>query len=87
MKKALVLMIYIATTIVVGPANAEVLSIYEIQYVDVNEHPDGNSLKEGQMIDCLGGVVIDKYRRGKVKLTIQDTNDPNALTGWGGDNS
>ena len=84
MKKALVLMIYIATTIVVGPANAEVLSIYEIQYVDVNEHPDGNSLKEGQMIDCLGGVVIDKYRRGKVKLTIQDTNDPNALTGWGG---
>jgi hypothetical protein len=84
MKKALVLVIYIATTIVAGPASAEVLSIYEIQYVDLNEHPDGNSLKEGQIIDCLGGVVIDKFRRGRVKLTIQDTNDPNALAGWGG---
>lgn len=84
MKKALVLVIYIATTIVAGPASAEVLSIYEIQYVDVNEHPDGNSLKAGQVVDCLGGVVIDKFSRGRIKLTIQDTNDPNALTGWGG---
>ena len=80
----LVLVIHVAGTVVLGAVNAEVLSIYEIQHVDVNEHPDGISLKEGRVVDCSGGVVIDKFRRGRVKLTIQDTTDPNALAGWGG---
>jgi len=80
-KMTLVLVIYIATTVVVGAANAEALSIYDIQYVDVNEHPDGNSPKEGQIVDCYGGIVVHKYPGWKPKIILYDPNNPD---GWGG---
>lgn len=57
---------------------ARELSIYEIQYtVDTN----GVSPQNGQIIDCLGGIVTFKRAGGKARLTIQDPNFP---YGWGG---
>jgi len=61
-----------------GPIQARALSIYEIQYTtDVN----GISPQNGQIIDCLGGIVTFKRAGGKARLTIQDPNFP---YGWGG---
>ena len=62
-----------ATTLAAGP----VYSIYEIQNTtDVQ----GRSPLEGQVVDCLGGIVTHKYGGFRPKLTIQDPNSP---TGWG----
>jgi hypothetical protein len=58
-------------------ALAEPYSIYEIQYT---EDPGGSSPLQGQVIDCLGGIVTHKYGGLRPKLTIQD---PNFLLGWG----
>jgi len=67
-----------------SPVKAEELelSIYEIQH---DSDANGASIYDSCNVDyCSGGVVVDKFRRGRVKLTVQDTNDPNALSGWGG---
>jgi len=61
-----------------GSAQADELSIYEIQYtVD----PNGASSRHGNIVDCLGGIVIDKSFSSRTKLTLYD---PNSSDGWGG---
>lgn len=54
------------------------LTIPEIQYT---ESPDGDSPYNGQVVDCVGGVVVFKRASGRPRLVLQD---PNALDGWGG---
>lgn len=68
-----------ATASVAAPvtATARVYSIFEIQYTT---EPDGRSPLEGQVVDCLGGVVTHKFAGGKPKLTLQDPDHPSA---WG----
>jgi hypothetical protein len=56
---------------------ASAYSIYEIQYTS---EPNGSSPLEGQVVDCLGGIVTHKFGGFKPKLTIQDPNFPD---GWG----
>lgn len=56
---------------------APAYSIYEIQYT---AEPNGSSPLEGQVVDCLGGIVTHKFGGFKPKLTIQD---PNSSDGWG----
>lgn len=61
----------------VGPVQAEALSIYEIQYTaDAN----GISPQNGNIVDCLGGIVTHKRGGGRPRLFIQDPNYPD---GWG----
>jgi hypothetical protein len=53
------------------------LSIYEIQYTtDAN----GISPQNGNVVDCLGGIVTNKPPTGRPRLIIQDPNYPD---GWG----
>jgi len=60
-----------------GPVRAAALSIYEIQYTtDAN----GISPQHGNVVDCLGGIVIHKRGGGRPRLVLQD---PNYTTGWG----
>lgn len=54
------------------------LSIYEIQYT---ENSDGSSYYDKQTVNCDGGIVIHKWRRGRERLILYDPNHPN---GWGG---
>jgi len=58
-------------------ANGAAYSIYEIQYT---LDPNGNSPLEGQIVDCLGGIVTHRFGGSRPKLTLQD---PNAPDGWG----
>ncbi len=59
------------------PTQAEMLSIYEIQYTtDAN----GTSLQNGNIIDCAGGIVAHKSPGSRPRLVIQDPNYPD---GWG----
>jgi hypothetical protein len=55
----------------------DVLTIPEVQYT---ESSDGASPCNGQVIDCLGGIVVAKVAGGRPRLFLQD---PNALDGWG----
>ena len=61
-----------------GTARADELSIYEIQYT---ADPNGASGRHGNIVDCLGGIVIDKSFGSRTKLTLYD---PNSSDGWGG---
>jgi len=63
----------------VGPVQADALSIYEIQFTtDVN----GTSPQNGNVVDCHGGIVIHKSPSWiRPKLTLYDPNYPDA---WGG---
>lgn len=58
-------------------AAAAALSIYDIQYTT---DPAGDSPQNGNVVDCLGGIVTHKYPGSKPKLTIQNPNNPD---GWG----
>ena len=81
MKRTLLIMIMIIMTIALSPsgsAQAEELSIYEIQYTT---DPNGASTQHGNLVDCLGGIVIDKTAGSRTKLTLYDPNYPDA---WGG---
>ena len=62
-----------------GLVQSQALSIYEIQYTtDVN----GTSPQNGNIVDCLGGIVIHKTLPPlRSRLTLYDPNYPN---GWGG---
>jgi hypothetical protein len=61
----------------VSLAQANALSIYEIQYtVDAN----GVSPQNGNIVDCLGGIVTFKRSGGRPRLVLQDPNNPD---GWG----
>lgn len=61
------------------PANiqGEALSIYEIQYTTA---ADGASPQNGNIIDCVGGIVTCKPPTGRPRLIIQD---PDCPAGWG----
>jgi hypothetical protein len=54
------------------------LSIYDIQYTT---DPDGISPHAGEIVDCLGGIVVHKYDGFYEKLTFYDPAHPG---GWGG---
>lgn len=71
------LVIVVAGACSLPSADAAEFSIYDIQYT---EDPNGAGPLEGQVIDCLGGVVTHKFGGFRPKLTIQD---PNASAGWG----
>jgi len=53
------------------------LSIYEIQYT---EDANGVSPQNGNIVDCLGGVVTHKQNGGRPRLVLQDPIYPD---GWG----
>jgi len=59
-------------------ANADVLSIYDIQYTT---EPAGASSYDGSVVDCNGGIVIHIRPGLPAKLTLYDPNYPDA---WGG---
>lgn len=73
------MIIIIVTILGLGESvQAGALSIYEIQYTaDVN----GASPQNGNIVDCLGGIVTHKRTGGRPRLVIQDLNNPD---GWGG---
>ena len=56
---------------------AEELSIYDIQYTT---DPNGASPLDGNIVDCLGGIVTHKPPTGRPRLVIQD---PDYALGWG----
>ena len=60
-----------------GPVQATTLSIYEIQHTD---DANGVSPQNGNVVDCLGGIVTHKQSGGRPRLVLQDPNDP---AGWG----
>jgi len=78
MKRTMSIMIIMITTF--GPAvtaQADELSIYDIQYTtDAN----GTSHQHGNIVNCLGGIVTHKSPTGRPRLIIQDPNYPD---GWG----
>ena len=62
----------------VNLAQSVPLSVYDIQYTtDIS----GNSPYMDQTVDCVGGIVINKWVGGSTKLTIYDPANPD---GWGG---
>ncbi|MCP4708629.1 MAG: PEP-CTERM sorting domain-containing protein [Planctomycetes bacterium] len=63
----------------VAGAQADIVySIYDLQYTT---NASGDSPYNGQIVNCSGGVVMQKYVGGKTRLTIYDKNSPN---NWGG---
>jgi hypothetical protein len=54
------------------------VTIQEIQRTD---HPDGDSLLNEVVVDCVGGIVVFKREANKPRLVLVD---PNAVDGWGG---
>jgi len=56
----------------------EALSIYEIQYTTA---ADGTSPQHGNIVDCLGGIVVHKSSGSRTKLTLYDPANPDC---WGG---
>ena len=77
MKKLLTLMMIMSVCVLT--ANATTLSIYDIQYT---ENSSGDSPHDGSVVDCAGGIVINKwYSNSGIKLTIYDSENS---TGWSG---
>lgn len=80
MKRSVVIVLLV---IIVSMCSAEDLSIYHIQYsTDIN----GKSPEEGNDVNCIGGIVIDKFGGFKAKLTLYDPNITglNDINGWRG---
>jgi len=77
-RTTLMTMIIITAFSVASSAQADEMSIYEIQYTT---DPNGASGQHGNIVDCLGGIVIDKSSGSRTKLTLYDPNYPDA---WGG---
>ena len=69
--------IIIVATGSVNLAQANALSIHEIQYID---DANGVTPQNGNIVDCLGGIVTFKRSGGRPRLVLQDPNDPD---GWG----
>ena len=70
---------FLLTVVCVSLCSASVFgfTIEEIQYTTV---ADGASPKDGNIVDCAGGIVIGKYSTSQPRLQIYDPDDPN---GWG----
>jgi hypothetical protein len=76
-KKMLKAVIIITIFIISEHAQANSLSIYEIQFtID----PNGMSPQNGNIVDCMGGIVTHIRSGGRPRLAIQD---PNQFDGWG----
>ncbi len=58
--------------------SADPLSIYQIQYTT---NADGSSDYDGQVVDCVGGIVVAKFQGNRPRLILQDPNRPDD---WGG---
>lgn len=76
-KKILIAAIIVAVLVTVECAQADALSIYEIQFTTV---ADGISPQNGNIVDCTGGIVTHIRPGGRPRLVIQD---PNYTAGWG----
>jgi len=76
-RTGIVMAAIIAMTGSVSPLQATPLSIHEIQYTD---DADGVSPQNGNVVDCLGGIVTHKRSGGRPRLVLQDPNYPD---GWG----
>jgi len=78
LSRALILLaIVVAATASVSTSQTVELSIYEIQYTD---DANGVSPQNGNLVDCLGGIVTHKRSGGRPRLVLQDPNHP---AGWG----
>ncbi|MCK4341730.1 MAG: hypothetical protein KAY37_08415 [Phycisphaerae bacterium] len=62
--------------VVVPLSMAQPLTIHEIQYTDAD---DGASPYNGQVVDCVGGIVVAKYLGWRPRLILQDPLYP---LGW-----
>jgi hypothetical protein len=67
----------VALSAVAASASAQALTIYEVQYTT---NPDGTSDYDGQVVDCMGGIVVGKFAGFRPRIILQDPNDPD---GWG----
>ena len=76
-KKMLTAVIILTALVLVDHAQADALSIYDIQYTI---EADGISPQNGNIIDCTGGIVMHIREGGRPRLAIQDPNYPD---GWG----
>ena len=77
MKRLLALSALVLTCGVARPVMAQPLSIHDIQYTT---DPDGNSPQDGNVVDCLGGIVTHISFRTQPRVYLQDPNHPD---GWG----
>jgi len=59
-------------------ALGDALSIYTVQFTT---DPAGGSDYAGQVIDCVGGIVVGKYAGFRPRVFLQD---PAEVNGWGG---
>jgi hypothetical protein len=75
-KKMLTAVIILIVFTMAGYAQADALSIYDIQYIT---DADGTSPQNGNIIDCTGGIVTHIRPGGRPRLVIQD---PNKSDGW-----
>lgn len=72
------LLILVTCCLPIVRAQATLLEIYDIQYTtDIL----GDSPYKDQVVDCTGGIVINKWLGGMTKLTLYDPTNPD---GWGG---
>jgi len=76
-KKMLTAVIILIALALAGYAQADALSIYDIQYTT---DADGSSPQNGNVVDCMGGTVIHIRPSSRPRLVIQDPNYPD---GWG----
>ncbi len=76
-KKMLTAAIILTALVLVDHAQADALSIYDIQYTT---EADGISPQNGNIVDCMGGIVIHIRPSSRPRLVIQDPNYPD---GWG----
>jgi hypothetical protein len=76
-RATILLAIIITTTMSVSISQAVGLSVYEIQYTN---DANGVSPQNGNLVDCLGGIVTHKRSGGRPRLVLQDPNHPD---GWG----
>jgi hypothetical protein len=77
MKWVLTILMFLLSWQGASLAKADALTIFEIQYTT---NPDGGSPRNGEVIDCIGGVVTCKLTESLPRLVLQDPiiRDPNA---------
>jgi hypothetical protein len=79
MKKEFVMIVAVVLMMVtVSFGTTPTLSIYQIQYTT---NADGTSYYNGQRVNCIGGIVINRYLGTTQRLVLYD---PNNADGWGG---
>jgi len=80
MKKLMIMSFVLVSGIMntVVLADCPTLSIYDIQYT---EDPNGQSRYDANCVNCTGGIVIHKYKKGRQRVFLYDPNHPDC---WGG---